>query len=55
MRRMAKREPEPLIPLDKLKEVIRGLIRVPKDEIDKAEVDRQKRPKAPPQPRQPSP
>ena len=34
---------EPLIPLDELKKVVRGLIHVPKDEIDKAEADRPKR------------
>lgn len=37
---------EPLIPLDNLKQVVRGLIRVPKDEIDKAEAERPKRAKS---------
>lgn len=36
---------EPLIPMDELKKVVRGLIHVPKDELDKAEADRLKRPR----------
>jgi hypothetical protein len=35
---------EPLIPLDKLKGVVAGLLAVPKDKIDKAEAERVKRP-----------
>jgi hypothetical protein len=34
---------EPLIPLDKLKSVVTGLLRVPKDAIDKADAERERR------------
>lgn len=34
---------EPLIPLDDLKNVVKGLIAVPKDELDRAEAERPKR------------
>jgi hypothetical protein len=35
---------EPLIPLDKLKGVVAGLLAVPKDKIDKPQVEREKQP-----------
>jgi len=34
---------EPLVPLDELKNVVKGLIVVPKDEIDNAETEYPKR------------
>jgi hypothetical protein len=34
---------EPLIPLDQLKSVVTGLLRVPKDALEKAEAEREKR------------
>jgi hypothetical protein len=37
-----------LIPIEDLKQVVRGLIAVPKDEIDKAEAERPKRKRRPP-------
>jgi hypothetical protein len=41
-----KMPPKPLIPLEDLKKVIQGLLRVPKAELDKAEAERPKRPRA---------
>lgn len=44
---MSKKKPlEPLIPLDELKNVVKGLIAVPKEQIDKAELERPKRKKS---------
>jgi hypothetical protein len=40
---------EPLIPLDRLKQVVQAIARVPKDAIEKADADRPKRPTARPQ------
>jgi hypothetical protein len=40
---MPKEPLKPLIPLDELKKVVQGLVRVSKDEIDKAEANRPKR------------
>jgi hypothetical protein len=38
-----KKQLEPLIPLDDLKSVVKGLMAVPKSEIDKAEAERPRR------------
>lgn len=45
-----KKRLEPLIPLDDLKKVVSGLLRVPKDEIDKIEAERPKRKRTKTQP-----
>ena len=42
-RKMAKKLLEPLVPIDKLKEVVKGLLAVPKAEIDAEEASRPKR------------
>lgn len=41
---MSEKKPlEPLIPLDKLKEVVSKIVSVPKEQIDKDEAERPKR------------
>lgn len=42
------KEPLKLIPLDELKKAVQGLLRVPKDELDKAEAERPKQPRSKP-------
>jgi len=41
----SKKQLAPLVPMDRLKEVVRGLLAVPKAEIDAVDRERPKRPK----------